>query len=102
MIRAVTVAMIPAWQVREKITLRAAFDKILSNRIARNALESLVQVRRLLGMCIVAGRVRGLAGLSAAAMAFRGRLAISARPSSDTCRGSQLAQRRVRESSFLF
>lgn len=62
MIRAVTVAMIPAWQVREKITLRAAFDKILSNRIARNALESLVQVRRLLGMCIVAGRVRGAGG----------------------------------------
>jgi hypothetical protein len=101
MIGAVTQAAIPAWSL-EKNTAHAAFDKILSNRIAHNALESLAQVRRLLGICIVAGCERGLAEFSAAAMAFRGRLAISARPSSGTCHGSQPAERRVRESSLLF
>jgi len=77
MIGAAMEAAVPAPRLCKKNAARAAFAKILSNRIARNALESLVQVLRLLGMCIVAGCERGLAGFSLAAMAFRGRLATS-------------------------
>ena len=100
--RAVTQAVNEAWHTRENCIARVQVVQFPSLRIARIALDSLSQVRRLLGICIVAGCERGLAEFSAAAMAFRGRLAISARPSSGTCHGSQPAERRVRESSLLF
>jgi hypothetical protein len=58
------------WQGRENCVARDAIDEIPSHRIARNALELRAQVRRLLGIRIVAGCARGLGKLSAVTVAF--------------------------------
>ena len=67
---AVTQAVIEAWHDRENCIMRVSIDEIPSHRIARNALESRPQVRRLLGMRIVAGDAWGLAKHGVATMAF--------------------------------
>ena len=58
--RATAGAMYDAWQGREKSIARVAIHQIPSHRIARIALESQTQVRRLLGIRIVAGWATGL------------------------------------------
>lgn len=68
--RAVTQPVIEAWQGRVNCIARVSIDEIPSHRITRIALDSFPQVRRLLGMRIVARCARGLAKLSAGAMAF--------------------------------
>lgn len=68
--RAVTQPVIEAWQARENCSARVSVDQFPSHRITRIGLDSLAQVRRLLGMRIVARCARGLAKLSAATMAF--------------------------------
>lgn len=70
MTRAMTQPVIEAWQARENRAAHAAIDEIPSHRITHIALDSIAQVRRLLGMRIVARCARGLAKLSAAAVAF--------------------------------
>jgi hypothetical protein len=68
--RAVTQPVIEAWQARENCIARVLIDEIPSHRITRIGLDSSTQVRRLLGMRIVAGYAWGLAKLSAATVAF--------------------------------
>jgi len=68
--RAVTQPVIEAWQARENCIARVSIDEIPSHRITRIGLDSLAQVRRLLGMRIVARYARELVKLSAATMAF--------------------------------
>ena len=68
--RAVTQPVIEAWQARVNCIARVSIDEIPSHRITRIGLDSVAQVRRLLGMRIVAGYAWGLAKLSAAAVAF--------------------------------
>jgi hypothetical protein len=68
--RAVTQPVIEAWQARENCIARVSIDEIPSHRITRIGLDSLAQVRRLLGMRIVARCARELVKLSAATMAF--------------------------------
>jgi hypothetical protein len=58
--------VIETWQGRENRIARVSIDKIPSHRITRIGLDSIAQVRRLLGMRIVARCARGLAKLSAA------------------------------------
>jgi hypothetical protein len=70
MTRAVTQPVIETWQARENCVARASIDQFPSHRITRIGLDSLAQVRRLLGMRIVARCARGLAKLSAVAVAF--------------------------------
>ena len=68
--RAVTQPVIEAWHARENCIARVSVDQFPSHRITRIGLNSAAQVRRLLGMRIVARCARGLAKLSAATMAF--------------------------------
>jgi hypothetical protein len=68
--RAVTQPVIETWQARENCVAGVSIDQFPSHRITRIGLDSRAQVRRLLGMRIVARCTRGLAKLSAAAMAF--------------------------------
>jgi hypothetical protein len=68
--RAVTQPVIEAWQGSENCIARVSIDEIPSHRITRIGLDSFAQVRRLLGMRIVARCARELAKLSAAAVAF--------------------------------
>ena len=68
--RAVTQPVIEAWQGRENCIARVSIVEIPSHRITRIGLDSLAQVRRLLGMRIVAGCAQELAKLSAATVAF--------------------------------
>ena len=68
--RAVTQPVIEAWQGRENRIARVSIDEIPSHRITRIGLDSIAQVRHLLGMRIVAGCARGLVKLSAATVAF--------------------------------
>ena len=57
--RAVTQPVIEAWQGRENCIAHVSIDEIPSHRITRIALDLSTQVRRLLGMRIVAGYTRG-------------------------------------------
>jgi hypothetical protein len=52
---AVSEAMYKTWQAREISVAHVTTDEIPSHRIARIAIDSISQVRRLLGMRIVAG-----------------------------------------------
>lgn len=70
MTQAVTQQGHEAWQDRENSITHVATDQIPSLRIACIALESRSQVRRLLGIRIVAGLAHGLSRLSRAAVAF--------------------------------
>jgi hypothetical protein len=99
--RAVAEAMIETWQAREKIIANAAIDQIPSLRIACNALESLAQVRRLLGMRIVAGCARGLARFSAATVAFGDAQPFPQDRVQTPDIGRSRRRRRVRESNFF-
>lgn len=67
---AVTQAVIEAWHGRENCIARVSIDEIKFHRITCIALDSLAQIRRLLGMRIVAGYAWGLTKLSAVTMAF--------------------------------
>jgi hypothetical protein len=60
MICAVTMPVYEACQGREKCIARCALVQNPSERIATFALQSIVQVRRLMGMRIVVGRTLGL------------------------------------------
>jgi len=91
MTSAATQAVYEAWQAREKCIACVAFVQIPSDRIARNTLDSLPQVRRLLGKRIVAEGTRGAGEARCSDGGVRGRSAISARPSSDTCNWLQPA-----------
>lgn len=66
----VTQAVYEAWQGRENCIARAAMNQIPSHRIARMGLDSPAQVRRLLGIRVVAKWARGLKRLRDAAVAF--------------------------------
>jgi hypothetical protein len=68
--RAVTQPVIEAWHGRENCIARVSIDEIPSHRITRIALDSYPQVRRLLGMRIVAEDAWGLAKHGVATMAF--------------------------------
>jgi hypothetical protein len=68
--RAVTQPVIETWQARENYVAGVSIDQFPSHRITRIGLDSRAQVRRLLGMRIVARCTRGLAKLSVATMAF--------------------------------
>ena len=64
---AVTFAVYEAWQGYEKCIARCALVQNPSQRIAAFALQSIAQVRRLMGMRIVVGRT-----LEPMLMRFRG------------------------------
>ena len=66
----VTRAVYESWQGRENCTVHAAKKQIPSLRITHIALESLAQVRRLMGIRVAAKWARGLERPSDAAVAF--------------------------------
>lgn len=70
MSRVVTEAVNEAWHARENCIARVQVVQFPSLRITRNALDSFSQVRRLLGMRIVAAYAWGLAKLCVATVAF--------------------------------
>ena len=70
MTRVVTSPVYEAWQGRENCIARAAIKQIPSLRITHIALESLAQVRRLMGIRVAAKWARGLERPSDAAVAF--------------------------------
>ena len=99
--RAVTQPVIEAWQARVNCIARVSIDEIPSHRITRIGLDSIAQVRRLLGMRIVAGYAWGLAKLSAAAGAFGDAQRFPQDRVRTPAHDRAWRMRRVRESNFF-